>query len=138
MGTMGFQGKGRPVVPLSWDKKKSLSCCPFVSGQEQHKKSRDKLLCPGTIFFSKIIISLLFFPFCPTVVPGYSWTGRDRQLKSHDLAQILTGCPASSHGKILSCPFVPGQQREQENLLSKFTDIFKSLLSYLYTVPEDA
>ena len=28
--------------------KKSLSRCPFVAGQEQQKKSRDKLLCPGT------------------------------------------------------------------------------------------
>ena len=35
-------------VPLSRDKNISLSRCPFVPGQEQEQKSRDKLLCPGT------------------------------------------------------------------------------------------
>ena len=39
---------GRPVVPLSRDKKVSLSRCPFVPGQGQEQMSRDKLLCPGT------------------------------------------------------------------------------------------
>ena len=30
----GQTGMGRPVVPLSWDKKVSLSRCPFVPGQK--------------------------------------------------------------------------------------------------------
>ena len=40
-------GKGRPVVPLSRDKKKFLSRCPVVPGQGQKQMSRDKFLCPG-------------------------------------------------------------------------------------------
>ena len=48
----GFQRTGRPagrpIVPLSRDKNISLSRCPFVPGQGQEQKSRDKLLCPGT------------------------------------------------------------------------------------------
>ena len=39
---------GRPVVPLSRDKKKFLSWCPFVPGQGREQMSWDKLLCPGT------------------------------------------------------------------------------------------
>ena len=42
----GQTGTGRPVVPLSRDKKKFLSRCPFVPGQGQEQMSRDKLLCP--------------------------------------------------------------------------------------------
>ena len=50
----GQSGTGRPgtiLVPLSLcpgTKKVSLSRCPFVPGQEQQQKSRDKVLCPGT------------------------------------------------------------------------------------------
>ena len=44
----GQTGTGRPVVPLSWDKNISLSRCPFVPGQGQEQKSRNKLPCPGT------------------------------------------------------------------------------------------
>ena len=44
----GQTGTGRPVVPLSRDKKKFLSRCPFVPGQGQEQMSRDKLFCPGT------------------------------------------------------------------------------------------
>ena len=43
----GQTGTGRPVVPLSRDKKKFLSRCPIVPGQGQEQMSRDKLLCPG-------------------------------------------------------------------------------------------
>ena len=43
----GQSGTGRPVVPLSQDKKISLSHCPFVPGQGQEQKSWEKLLCPG-------------------------------------------------------------------------------------------
>ena len=43
----GQTGTGRTVVPLSRDKNISLSRCPFVPGQGQEQKSRDKLLCPG-------------------------------------------------------------------------------------------
>ena len=42
----GQTGTGRPVVPLSRDKKKFLSRCPFVPGQGQEQMSRDKHLCP--------------------------------------------------------------------------------------------
>jgi hypothetical protein len=35
-------------VPLSLDKKKFLSRCPFVPGQGKEQMSRGKLLCPGT------------------------------------------------------------------------------------------
>ena len=51
----GQTGTGRPVVPLSRDKKVSLSRCPFVPGQEHFPcpvvpLSRDKgrSKCPGT------------------------------------------------------------------------------------------
>ena len=44
----GQTGAGGPVVPLSRDKKVSLSRCPFVPGQGQEQMSQDKLLCPGT------------------------------------------------------------------------------------------
>ena len=44
----GQTGTGRPVVPLSRDKKIFLSRCPFVPGQGQEQMSRDKLFCPGT------------------------------------------------------------------------------------------
>ena len=44
----GQTGTGRPVVPLSRDKKKFLSRCPFVPGQGQKQMCRDKLFCPGT------------------------------------------------------------------------------------------
>ena len=43
MGTMGFQGKGRPVVPLSWDKKKNLvlgSLCPGTMARANCALSR--------------------------------------------------------------------------------------------------
>ena len=53
----GQTGTGRPVVPLSRDKKKFLSRCPFVPGQGQEQMSRDKLLCPGT---SRDKITFLF------------------------------------------------------------------------------
>ena len=43
----GQTGTGRPVIPLSRDKKKLLSQCPIVLGQGQEQMSRDKLLCPG-------------------------------------------------------------------------------------------
>ena len=43
----GQTGTGRPVVPLSRDKKKFLSRCPVVPGQGQEQMSRDKFLCPG-------------------------------------------------------------------------------------------
>jgi hypothetical protein len=49
----GQSGTGRPVVSLSRDKKDSLSRCPFVPGQEQQQKSRDKILCPGSILQKK-------------------------------------------------------------------------------------
>ena len=45
---LGQTGTGRPVVPLSRDKKIFLSRCPFVPGQGQEQMSRDKHLCPGT------------------------------------------------------------------------------------------
>ena len=48
-GARGQTGTGRPVVPLSRDKKKFLSQCPVVPGQGQEQLSRDKLLCPGTL-----------------------------------------------------------------------------------------
>ena len=51
----GQTGTGRPVVPLSRDKKVSLSRCPFVPGQKSFAcpavpLSRDKgrSKCPGT------------------------------------------------------------------------------------------
>ena len=44
----GQTGTGRPVVPLSWDKKKFLSRCPGVPGQGQEQMSRDKPLCHRT------------------------------------------------------------------------------------------
>ena len=44
----GFHGTGRPIVPLSRDKKIFLSQCPFVPGEGQEQMSWDKLLCPGT------------------------------------------------------------------------------------------
>ena len=37
----GQTGTGRPFVPLSRDKKKFLSRCPFVPGQGQEQMSRD-------------------------------------------------------------------------------------------------
>ena len=43
----GQSGTGRPVVPLSQDKKISFSHCSFVPGQGQEQKSWEKLLCPG-------------------------------------------------------------------------------------------
>ena len=46
----GQSGMGRPAVPLSWDRKVSLSSCPFVPGQEHPfwQKSADwlNLICP--------------------------------------------------------------------------------------------
>jgi hypothetical protein len=39
----GQSGTGRPVVPLSRDKKVSFSCCPFVPGQK-------KFPCPAVPF----------------------------------------------------------------------------------------
>ena len=51
----GQTGTGRPIVPLSRDKKNSLSRCPFVPGQKSFAcpavpLSRDKgrSKCPGT------------------------------------------------------------------------------------------
>ena len=48
---------GRPIVPLSRKKTKSLSPYPFVLGQGQEQKSQDKLLCLGRSR-DKIITSL--------------------------------------------------------------------------------
>ena len=42
----GQTGTGRPVVPLSWDKKNSLSRCPFVPGQKKFLVPVSR--CPGT------------------------------------------------------------------------------------------
>ena len=39
----GQTGTGHPVVPLSRDKKKFLSRCPFAPGQGQEQMSRDKI-----------------------------------------------------------------------------------------------
>ena len=39
----GQTGTGRPVVPLSRDKKIFLSRCPFVPGQGQEQMSQDVL-----------------------------------------------------------------------------------------------
>ena len=43
---LGQSGTGRSIVPLSRDKKISLSCCPFVPGQEEQQKSQDKITLP--------------------------------------------------------------------------------------------
>ena len=50
-------GTGCPVVPLTQDKNNSFSRCPFVPGQGQEYKARDKLLSPdvpGQNHFPKI------------------------------------------------------------------------------------
>ena len=44
----GQTGTGRPVIPLSRDKKKLLSRCPIVLGQGQEQIFQDKLLCGKT------------------------------------------------------------------------------------------
>ena len=51
---LGQTGTGRPVVPLSRDKKKFLSRCPVVPGQGQEQMSRDKFFCPGSSRDKKI------------------------------------------------------------------------------------
>ena len=56
----GQTGTGRPVIPLSRDKRKFLSRCPFVPGEGQEQMSRDKLLCPGMTRFSVFVNHFLF------------------------------------------------------------------------------
>ena len=43
----GQTGTGRPVIPLSRDKKKLLSQCPIVLGQGQEQMSRTNSSVPG-------------------------------------------------------------------------------------------
>ena len=112
------QGQKRFLVPLSLfpgTKKVSLSRCPFVPGQEQQQKSRDKILCPGTsrgtkwLYFAKkgkkkkIQIFFYFFSkngdiFVPRDVPGQRSLSRD-----------FCCC---------SCPGTKGQ-RDKETFLSR-------------------
>ena len=58
----GQTGTGRPVIPLSRDKKKLLSQCHIVLGQGQEQMSRDKLLCPGTKRFKNFQKKKTRFP----------------------------------------------------------------------------
>merc|ERR1712051_203432 len=124
---------GRPVVPLSRDKKNFLSRCPVVPGQGQEQMSRDKFLCPGpsrdkTIkkisnkkdqiycfraSFSCFRASFFCFRtsfsalsrFVPRPVPVFGCPGPSRP-------GFWLSRPVPSLGKIFSlshCPFVPGQ-----------------------------
>ena len=48
--SLGQTRMGRPIVPLSRNKEMFLSRCPFVLGQGQEEKSRDKI----TFLFSTL------------------------------------------------------------------------------------
>ena len=75
----GQTGTGRPVVPLSRDKKKILSRCPVVPGQGQKQMSRDKFLCPGPSRGKTIKCTVLehHFPVFLFFWEAYFVPGRD-------------------------------------------------------------
>ena len=77
-------GMGRPIVFLSRDKTVSLSHCPFVTGQEQQKKSRDELLCPRIRFL--IICNAKMHSNFWTKFENYCHSVRRESLKSTLLA----------------------------------------------------
>jgi hypothetical protein len=66
-----------------------------VPGQNRGKKISKKNL--KIFFFSKIVIFLFFFSFCPVAVLGYSGTGRDRLSKPVTRSQ--NPAPADSAGR---------------------------------------
>ena len=128
----GQSRKGRPVVPLSWDKKVSLSRCPFVPGQKKFPcpdfplfRDKSSSKNPGTnfpvpgqknvkkrqkkfYFFSKIVMFLLFFSFCPVAVPGYSVTGQAVKIPSRGKMsefRLVPVCPvAKCQNPVLARP----------------------------------
>jgi hypothetical protein len=131
----GQTGTGRPVVPLSQDKKKSLFRCPFVPRQKSFAcpavpLSRDKGRCknPGTnssvpgrprtkpgqknlkkksqiFFFFKNCNFFILFFLLSRGCPGIFRDGKGQAVKTRD--KISKSCPGRFRRKILSLSHCP-------------------------------